>query len=149
MRAFGLVLMLVITPSIVRPQSTLAPDECYRFAFSAWDPPLNSVANTYNPGHDPTTGAPAGAPRDWAARLGDVKTKGEPSDSVLLLFPAWWPAGVSIDWREQHGDTLLGRAIALVADGRVKNPVSTVRATRVPCRKPEPGRPDATGARPR
>jgi hypothetical protein len=54
---------------------------------------------------------------------------------VLLLFPAWWPAGVSIEWLEQHGDTLLGRAVALVADGRVKNPVSTVRGVRVACRR--------------
>lgn len=134
-------------PSVVRSQNGLAADECYRFAFSAWEPPLNSVANTYNPGHDPTTSAPAGAPPDWAARLGNGKETGTPSDSVLLLFPGWWPAGVSIDWREQHGDTLVGRAVALVADGRVKNPSSTVRATRVPCRKPESSRHDTTGAR--
>jgi hypothetical protein len=56
---------------------------------------------------------------------------------VLLLFPAWWPVGVSIEWTEQHGDTLVGIARALVADGRVKNPVSIVRAMRVPCARPE------------
>lgn len=133
-----LVALIALIPGVVRSQSAPAPDECYRFAFGAWDPPLNSVASTYNPGHDPTTSAPAGTPRDWASRISNGKATDTPSDSVLLLFPSWWPAGVSIDWQQQRGDTLLGRAVALVADGRVKNPVTTVRAMRVICRKPEP-----------
>lgn len=130
-----LVGVLFLTARILPAQAT--PDECYRFAFGAWDPPLKSVASTYNPGYDPTKSAPAGAPRDWAARLPNGKPAETGADSVLLLFPAWWPAGVSIDWREQRGDTLVGHAVALVADGRVKNPVSSVRAVRVACRRPD------------
>lgn len=112
-----------------------APDECFGFRFGAWDPPLKSVASRYNPGYDPTTSAPAGAQRDWAAKVPTGRPEAA-ADSVLLLFPAWWPSGVSIAWREQHGDTLLGQATALVADGRIKNPVAAVRGLRVPCVRP-------------
>lgn len=121
-----------------------APDECFGFTFSSWDPPLKSVASRYNPGYDPTSSAAPGSPRDWAARVPNGKPTDTAADSVLMLFPAWWPAGVAIEWREQHGDTLIGVARALVADGRIKNPVSTVRGTRVPCRKPEARQRDTT-----
>jgi hypothetical protein len=137
--------LLALLPNILPAQGT--PEECYRFAFSAWDPPLKSVASTYNPGYDPTSSAPAGTPRDWAAKLSNGKATNTPADSVLLLFPAWWPAGVSIEWKEQRGDTLVGRAVALVADGRVKNPVSAVRAMFVPCKRPENPPRDTSGAR--
>lgn len=133
-----LIVMLFIAPAVVHAQSRIpTPDECYGFKFGGWNPPLKSVASTYNPGYDPTTSAPSGSPRDWAARVATGRESTVAPDSVLLLFPAWWPAGVSIEWEEQRGDTLLGRAVALVADGRVKNPVSTVRGVRVPCRRPE------------
>jgi hypothetical protein len=123
------------------------PDECFRFAFGAWDPPLKTVASTYNPGYDPTTSAPAGSPRDWAARLPNGKATDTQPDSVLLLFPAWWPAGVSIEWRGQRGDTLVGRAVALVADGRVKNPVTAVKGMHVACRRPESPHGDTASVR--
>lgn len=133
MLRLALVAILVLVSSAARGQGV--PDECYRFAFGTWEPSLKSVASTYNPGYDPTKSAPAGSPRDWAARLPNGTAAETHADSVLLLFPAWWPAGVSIEWREQRGDTLFGQAVALVADGRVKNPVSTVRAIRVACRR--------------
>ena|SRR2546423_8059479 len=140
MRRLFFVVVLALVPSMLRSQAAPrmpTPDECFGFTFGAWDPPLKSVASTYNPGYDPKASAPAGSPRDWAARVPDGKAAATPADSVLLLFPAWWPAGVSIEWTEQRGDTLLGRARALVADGRVKNPVSLVRGARVPCRRPD------------
>jgi hypothetical protein len=117
------------------PSDPRAPDECFGFRFGAWDPPLKSVASRYNPGYDPTTSAPAGAPRDWAAHVPSGAPQTSP-DSVLMLFPAWWPAGVTIAWTEQRGDTLVGRATALVADGRVRNPVTSVRGLRLPCAHP-------------
>jgi hypothetical protein len=134
------LILLLLGPGIVHAQSAPIPipDECYGFKFGGWEPPLKSVASTYNPGYDPKTSAPPGAPRDWAARVATGRSSTVAPDSVLLLFPAWWPAGVSIDWLEQRGDTLLGRAVALVADGRVKNPVSSVRGVRVACRRPYP-----------
>jgi hypothetical protein len=122
----------------------MAPNECYGFKFGAWDPPLKTVASAYSPGHDPTTSAPAGAPRDWAARVPNGQTTNSPADTVLMLFPAWWPVGGQIRWTGQHRDTLVGIAIALVADGRLKNPVTTVRGVRVACTRPDTARPQGS-----
>lgn len=112
------------------------PDECFGFTFGRWEPSLKSASSIYSPGYDPTSSAPPGAPPSWAARTPTNDSSGAPADSVLLLFPSWWPAGVAIQWSAQHGDTLIGLARALVADGRLKNPESPVRALRVPCRSP-------------
>src|SRR5436305_3446117 len=131
-------LVLVLVPAIVRGRSAVdagAPDECFGVRLGAWDPPLKTVASRYNPGFDPTASAPAGAQRDWAAKVPTGRPE-TAADSVLLLFPAWWPSGVSIAWREQRGDTLIGQATALVADGRIQNPVTAVRGLRVPCIRP-------------
>ena len=149
MRAI-LFVMLAIVPGVVRAQAQPprmpVPDECFGFKFGSWDPPLKSVASTYNPGYDPTASAPAGSPRDWAARVPNGKTE-TPADSVLLLFPAWWPAGVAIEWTQQRGDTLIGTARALVADGRVRNPSTAVRGVHVACRRPEQPHRDTSSVR--
>ena len=148
-RMFILVILWVAPQSVgaqAQPPRMPAPDECFGLKFGSWDPPLKSVASTYNPGYDPVSSAPVGSPRDWAARVPNGKTETAP-DSVLLLFPAWWPAGVAIEWTEQRGDTLVGRARALVADGRLKNPVTAVRGMHVACRRPEEPRRDTSGAR--
>ena len=144
-----LILALLVVPPALTAQTTAdprAPDECFGFRFGAWDPPLKTVANRYNPGSDPTASAPAGAPRDWAAKVPHGLPEAS-ADSVLLLFPAWWPSGVAIAWREQHGDTLIGHATALVADGRIKNPVAAVRGLRVPCVRPESARHDTSSTK--
>ena len=141
-----LLLPLLLVPAALGAQSMAdprAPDECFGFRFGAWDPPLKTVASRYNPGYDPTASAPAGAPRDWAAKVPTGRPE-TAADSVLLLFPAWWPSGVSIAWRDERGDTLIGLATALVADGRIKNPVAAVRGLRVPCAKPESARRDTS-----
>ncbi len=150
MRRRWIVIMLGIAPRLLgaqaQPPRMPVPDECFGFKFGSWDPPLKSVASTYNPGYDPVSSAPAGSPRDWAARIPNGKPE-TAADSVLLLFPGWWPAGVAIEWTEQRGDTLLGRARALVADGRVKNPVTAVRGMHVACRRPEEPRRDTSSVR--
>ena len=49
---------------------------------------------------------------------------------------------MAIQWTTHRGDTLGGTARALIADGRVKNPESAVRALRIPCRSgPPPAKP--------
>ena len=150
MRTICILVMLGIVPRVLAAQASPprmpAPDECFGFKFGSWDPPLKSVASTYNPGYDPVSSAPAGSPRDWAARIPNGKPE-TAADSVLLLFPAWWPAGVSIEWTEQRGDTLIGKAHALVADGRIRNPVTAVRGVHVACRRPEEPRRDTSGVR--
>jgi hypothetical protein len=140
--------LLILLALTLAPTTALSaqrtPDECFGFKFGAWEPPLKSVASAGNPGYDPTASASAGAQRDWAARVPNGRTTSSPADSVLMLFPAWWPVGVEIEWTEQRGDTLIGTAHALVADGRLKNPVTSVRATLVPCAKPASPRRDSS-----
>jgi hypothetical protein len=143
MRAFVPLALTVVT-SVAQAQSTRAPDECFGFKFGAWEPPLKSVASAGNPGYDPTASAAAGSARDWAAHVPNGRNTGSSADSVLMLFPAWWPVGVAIEWTGQRGDTLVGTAHALVADGRLKNPVTIVRGMRVPCAHPEPARRDTS-----
>ena len=106
------------------------PDECFGFSFGAWDPPLKTVANHWNPGDDPTPASSQGALRGWAARAPSGR---EPGDSTLILFPSWWPSGVSIELKSTRGDTLVGVAHALVADGRLRVPSTNVRGRRIPC----------------
>jgi hypothetical protein len=129
-RVAPIALVWVFGAPLAAQSSAREPDECFGFSFGAWDPPLKSVANTFNPGEDPKAGAAPGAPRGWAARAPSGR---EPGDSSLVLFPAWWPSGVTIDWTGARGDTLVGVAHALVADGRLKVPASAVRGLRVPC----------------
>lgn len=135
LRVIAAIALLACGASSVTAQvPSAAPDECFGFAFGTWDPPLKSASSTYSPGYDPTVSAPAGSPRSWAARAPMSDSSGAAADSVLLLFPPWWPAGVAIQWTAQRGDTLLGTATAMVADGRVKNPRTAVRALHVACR---------------
>jgi hypothetical protein len=147
MRQFIVLALILVPATALRAQRAATPDECLGFKFGAWEPPLKSVASAGNPGYDPTTSAPAGAQRDWAARVPNGRTTGSAADSVLMLFPAWWPVGVSIEWTEQRGDTLIGTAHALVADGRLKNPVAPVRGLRVACARPDAPRRDTSAAR--
>ena len=142
MRSLPLFVVLALVPSALRAQTV--PNECYGFTFGTWYPPLKTVASAYSPGYDPTTSAPAGAPRDWAARVPNGQTTNSPADSVLMLFPAWWPVGLQIQWTGQQGDTLVGTAIALVADGRLKNPVTTVRGVRIACTRPDTAKPQGS-----
>jgi hypothetical protein len=52
----------------------------------------------------------------------------------LLLFPSWWPAGVTVRFSLVPGrDSTRGEARAFVADGRVEPPTSLVTVWRVPC----------------
>ena len=150
-------LALVVHGAAARAQEAAAPapDECWRFAFGAWTPPLDGPAA----GHDREFGAarpsgmvsgraPAHAParRDWAAR---VPVSG---DSALILFPAWWPAGVELkfDPSRSHRDTLRGEAAAFVADGRARVPTPKAVAWRVPCSAPpRASTPDSSPVPPR
>jgi hypothetical protein len=56
----------------------------------------------------------------------------------LLLYPSFWPAGVSARFPRTprtQGDTVRGTATAFVADGRVRSPEAEVMAWLVPCRR--------------
>jgi hypothetical protein len=137
-RLFLTLALLIVGSSASGAQVAPSPssEECLGFSFGAWDPPLKSIGPS-------ASSAPASTPvstsRDWAARLPTGRSaSGGASDSVLVLFPAWWPNGIGIEWTEAGGDTLTGVAHAFVSDGRIKSPVSRVRAIRVPCQASRP-----------
>jgi hypothetical protein len=138
-----LAIAALALPTVARAQdSTAARDSaaprddgpvCLGFAFGAWTPKLDWKAA----GHVPVTGhvegdrTPEG--RDWAAPPSEAA-----SDTALVLFPRWWPAGVAVALPTRTpaaGDTITGRAVALVPGPDIQAPVSRVRAWRVPCRR--------------
>ena len=103
---------------------------CFGFAFGAWSPPLDARRAGHTP-LPPAAGVPATPEgRDWAA---------SGMGASLVLFPAWWPAGVSVQFPRgapMPGDTVRGQAHAFVADGRTEAPTAPVRAWVVPCARP-------------
>ena len=106
---------------------------CLGFAFGRWTPPLDWHAAKHQGVMDSSAVGHAPGGRGWAA--GD----GEMPDSTLMLYPGWWPVGVTVALPTRSpaaGDTVTGIATALVADGRVRNPTAKVRAWRVPCGQP-------------
>ena len=105
---------------------------CFGFSFGKWTPALDWQAAGHGTLPDAKNLQHAPDGRDWAADLS------ESQDSALVLFPAWWPAGVLVRLPKRFpaaGDTLRGRATALIADGRRQAPMAEVRAWAVPCRR--------------
>lgn len=103
---------------------------CFGFAFGTWSPPLDWRAAGHGDRLDTNSFIHAPGGRDWAAEAAS------PRDTVLMLFPVWWPAGVAVSIPARQlvvGDSVTGRAAALVADGRLQAPVAKVRAWRVRC----------------
>jgi hypothetical protein len=106
--------------------------ECFRFVFGDWTPPLDAKTAGH-PAFPPAESLPqAPGGRGWA--LSDSTAQ----DMQLMLYPSFWPAGVAV--RFPHAprtpsDTVRGRAIALVADGRVRSPEADAMAWLVPCRR--------------
>lgn len=140
-------------PSRARAQGTTgraADPVCLGFAFGAFTPKLDWA----KAGHAPIRpGSTARAPdgRDWAS------DQALPDDSSLYLFPGWWPVGIWVELSARApaaGDTVSGKATALVARGDITPPVARVRAWRVPCARetaaptPAPA-PDSTAQRAR
>jgi hypothetical protein len=106
---------------------------CLRFTFGAWTPALDWQGAGHGRSIDSTHVARDANGRPWAAPTGG---SGAPGDTVLMLFPPWWPAGVSIEMRTAdfaRGDTVTGKATALVADARRVSPVAKARVWRVAC----------------
>ena len=136
--AIAAAIVVLAVPRPARAQDSTARDPrddsgpvCLGFAFGAWTPKLDWKAA----GHVPVTGRIAGDEtpegRDWAAPP-------VAGDTSLLLFPRWWPAGVAVALPARTpapGDTVIGRAVALVPGPNLDAPVSRVRAWRVPCRR--------------
>lgn len=135
LRSVALCLALGLTPALApaaraQGRDTLSP-ACLGFSFGRWSPPLDWRGAGH--GAAPDTNGLARTPenRDWAAN-GMVGLE----DSLLVLYPRWWPAGIAVTLptrRPAPGDTIDGRASALVADGRKTSPTTRVRAWAVRC----------------
>ncbi len=111
--------------------------ECFRFMFGEWRPPLDAKVAGHAP--FPPAGSLPHAPggRDWA--FSDSTTR----DIQLMLYPGFWPAGVVVRFHHvprTREDTVRGRAMALVADGRVESPEADAMAWLVPCGGERPDR---------
>lgn len=129
-------LLCVLGAMELDAQSPTAADStdteyCLGFSFGAWNPPLDLKAAGHNPNVDTTRHLRAPGGRDWA--LSGAKAVG---DSEIFLLPIWWPAGVVITLEHAPRsvvDTVKGKAVALVADGRKAPPVATIRAWEKRC----------------
>jgi hypothetical protein len=132
--ATALVFASVLSTHISAAQSAPPRDEpavCLGFSFGRWTPPLEWSAAGHGPRPDTSRLQRTVAGRDWATR-----SPSSERDSLLILFPSWWPAGVAVELPTRTpapGDTIVGQARAFVADGRVQIPTSRVRAWRVAC----------------
>jgi hypothetical protein len=114
-----------------QPAGRSEPTVCYGFSFGKWAPPLD----WQNAGHavalDSARVPRAPGGRGWAAS--DLEFQ---SDTSIILFPPWWPAGVIVQFPakpKSASDTVAGRAQALVADGRQTPSASPIRAWLIPC----------------
>lgn len=129
-------LVALLPVHALHAQSTSTRDDapvCLGFSFGEWTPALDWRAAGHGdmPDANALQHAPSG--RDWASDGG----AGQP-ETLLILYPAWWPAGVRVDLPTRTpapGDTVTGRAIAFVANGSVKAPSARVRAWQVPCKR--------------
>jgi hypothetical protein len=125
------VAALVLAAQLVGAQET-SPDTsnvCFGFRFGAFTPALDRVAAGHPALADSVLQrAPGG--RDWASDLG------RSSDTTLVLFPGWWPAGVIVEFARRpvsRADTVDGVARAFVANGQLTPPKALVRLWRVNC----------------
>ncbi len=100
------------------------PPECFRFAFGAWDPPLDWT----RAGHG---NFPTGVVQGAHGRANAARTRKE---EPMLLFPSFWPVGIVVRFETAaHADTLRGTATALQADASRPPPRARVVAVRVAC----------------
>jgi hypothetical protein len=140
MRSTHLTMLVAATAALVLPSAIPAQASpgagagdaavCLGFAFGAFTPRLDWAKAGHAPIRDSASLPHAPAGRDWAS------DQALPNDSSLYLFPSWWPVGVYIELatrRPAPGDTVSGRATALVASGRITPPVARVKAWRVAC----------------
>ena len=105
--------------------------ECWGFSFGKWTPPLDWERSGHGAVLDSARVPRAPNGRGWAAS--DIEM---PSDSSLLLFPPWWPAGILVVFKGKPtklADTVAGTATAFVADARKAPSTSPIRGWLVPC----------------
>jgi len=139
--------MIVALTGSARAQAAVSAAEaatCYGFSFGPWTPPLDWHASGHEGVRESISVPLASGGRAWASEVTQADANG-----TMLLFPSWWPVGVSVALPAgalASGDTVEGRATALVANGYATPSRAAVRAWLVPCGAPsgERSRPTAT-----
>jgi hypothetical protein len=133
---FAVAAMSALIAVSARAQVPTAGDStetayCLGFAFGKWTPALDLKEAGHDPVVDTTNHPHAPGGRDWA--LSGPKVVG---DSEIFLLPIWWPPGVVITLEHAPrtpSDTVHGKAMALVADGRKTPPTAAIRAWEKRC----------------
>lgn len=132
--SFGRLLVVAgvmgVASRSVLAQAKSSDDACFGFAFGAFTPALDWQRAGYGARIDTSRIQRTAEGRGWAVN------DGPGADSTMVLFPAWWPAGVIIRFPRKPttlGDTVNGRATAMVADGAKVPPKGAVRAWRTSC----------------
>ena len=129
-------MLLLAAPLAAQGQGNAAPDECFGFSFGPFTPALDFAAAGHPGKAADMRGWPTGRREEVpTARESAIRVDDDLRDSLLILYPSWWPAGIAVHWssRGSLGDTLKGVAHAFVANGTAKVPTSSVRGWRVPC----------------
>lgn len=141
--------MFVVLTGSARAQDAVSAVEaatCYGFSFGRWTPPLDWHASGHEGTRESVSVPLASSGRAWADELTHPDANG-----TMLLFPSWWPVGVSVALPARAlapGDTVEGRATALVANGYATPSRAAVRAWLVTCGAPrgERSRPTTAGS---
>lgn len=138
---FVLATPLTLIAQNQRTESAAPPSACWRFAFGSWTPPLD-WAGAGQPGSDSGTAAIVQRVRDSiyagdpvASRNSAMTIEQTSSGMLVMLYPAWWPAGVKLtfDSTLAGGREMIGTAIALTANGSVAPSQARARAQQVAC----------------
>ena len=132
-RLFTAVISVAVTAGMLSGQEPAkrSEAECYGFAFGKWTPPLDWERSGHGAVLDSARVPRAPNGRGWAAS--DIEVT---SDTSLLLFPPWWPAGILVAFKTKPmhlTDTVSGAATAFVADARKSPSTSAIRAWFIPC----------------
>lgn len=134
------LLLLVTGPTLLDAQGVVPPDRdaepsCLRFRFGTWTPVLDWKRSGHPSAPDSVRLPRTASGQAWAVGA-STTSSAIAGDTTLVLYPGFWPAGVSISFDPRAfvaNDTVTGLARAFVADA--SQPTSTTRATlwRVPC----------------
>ena len=124
-----------------RADGAAVPSPCWKFAFGEWAPALDWAGAGHAGAADSTALAvrrirDSVFARDQRATRTDAMTWERTSQGMLLLlYPAWWPAGVEVtfDSTLAGGREMLGMAVAMVANASRPASRSRARAWQVAC----------------
>ena len=141
MRVTALLCVLLVAQGTSTQQAVQQPSGlCWRFAFGAWTPPLDweraghrgnttEMSDRIHRIRDSIFAKDTNAVRN-NAMVWERTRRGW----SVVLFPPWWPVGVSVEFDSvmAGGNEMTGQATAFVADAGQENSRARARALRCP-----------------